>query len=73
MNLKDLFVPVNDLTAEEARQFIRDNKEGGYQLVDVRQLKEYNKGHIPGAIHVPLPELADRLDELDRHKPVLAY
>jgi hydroxyacylglutathione hydrolase len=33
-------------------------------VLDVRNRSEWDKGHIPGARHVPLAELPDRLDEL---------
>lgn len=37
-------------------------------LVDVRDGKEYQGGHIAGAINIPLAKLNDRLVELDKHK-----
>jgi glyoxylase-like metal-dependent hydrolase (beta-lactamase superfamily II) len=33
-------------------------------VLDVRRHDEWRDGHIAGAVHVPLPELEDRLDEL---------
>jgi len=42
------------------------------QLVDVRYDKEWEAGHIEGAVHIPEDDLEDRLDELDRSRPVLA-
>jgi len=43
--------------ADEARQ-------AGAVLVDVREPKEWTAFRAPGAVHVPLGELARRLDEL---------
>ena len=42
-------------------------------VLDVREDKEYAEGHIPKAKHIPLGQLADRLNELDKFKtkPVL--
>jgi rhodanese-related sulfurtransferase len=42
-------------------------------VLDVREDKEYATGHIPKAKHIPLGQLAGRLNELDkfRNKPVL--
>jgi hydroxyacylglutathione hydrolase len=34
------------------------------RIVDVRAASEWAEGHVPGALHVPLAELADRMDEL---------
>ena len=38
--------------------------EAGVRLVDVRESDEYTAGHIPGALHVPLGEVPDRLQEV---------
>lgn len=42
-------------------------------VLDVREDKEYAAGHIPKAKHIPLGQLAGRLNELDKfkNKPVL--
>lgn len=42
-------------------------------LVDVRPHEEYEAGHIPGAVSVPLDELPRRLGELPARKEVVAY
>jgi rhodanese-related sulfurtransferase/DNA-binding transcriptional ArsR family regulator len=42
-------------------------------LLDVRPRTEYDAGHLPGAVHIPLDELADRLGELPRDREILAY
>ena len=62
-----------NMSADEARKFIRDHKEGSFTLLDVRQDWEYEELRIPGATHIPLPELSERLGELDKSKPVVAY
>jgi rhodanese-related sulfurtransferase len=41
------------------------------QLVDVRYDKEWQAGHIDGAVHIPEDDLEDRLDELDRSRPIV--
>lgn len=41
------------------------------QLVDVRYDKEWREGHIEGAVHIPEDDIEDRLDELDRSRPVI--
>jgi hydroxyacylglutathione hydrolase len=46
-------------------------KQGGAQIVDVRNASEWAEGHVPGAIHVPLPELADRMADLPEGPLVL--
>lgn len=49
------------------------HKEGTFTLLDVRQPKEYQKAHIPGAKLVPLSELGDSLNELDPARGVIVY
>ena len=41
------------------------------QLVDVRHPEEWEAGHIEGARNIPLDDLARRVDELDRNRPVV--
>jgi rhodanese-related sulfurtransferase len=42
-------------------------------LIDVRPSLEYDSGHIPGAVRMPIEEIASRLDEIPRDRPVIAY
>ena len=71
--LKRLFTPVEALEPHQVRDFINQHKEGTYTLLDVRQPREYEGAHIPGATLIPLPKLYDSLNELDPDKPVIVY
>jgi rhodanese-related sulfurtransferase len=42
-------------------------------VLDVRPAIEYAAGHIPGAVSIPLAELAERLDELPEDIEIVAY
>ncbi|MEW5721616.1 MAG: metalloregulator ArsR/SmtB family transcription factor [Thermodesulfobacteriota bacterium] len=42
-------------------------------VIDVRPVEEYQAGHIPGAISVPLKELELRLAELPKDEEIVAY
>jgi rhodanese-related sulfurtransferase len=42
------------------------------QIVDVRESAEVAEGMIPGATHIALGELAGRLGDLDKSRPVIA-
>src|SRR5574341_191605 len=48
-------------------------QDGQVIVLDVRPPGEYDAGHIPGAVSVPLEELARRLTEIPRDQPVVAY
>ena len=61
------------MDAEEARAYVTERPEGTYTLLDVRQMREYEESRIPGSTLIPLPQLSNRLQELDPEKPVLVY
>lgn len=42
-------------------------------LVDVRESSEYQLGHIPNAINIPLRTLAHNLDKVPHDRPVILY
>ncbi len=46
---------------------------GGGLILDVRTVNEYNKGHIPGAVNIPIDDLRKRLSEIPQNSDVLAY
>ena len=58
-----------EVSREEAEKLI----EEGAQLVDVRADHEWEAGRIAGATHLPLAELAERVGELDKERPVVLY
>ena len=62
-----------NVSASEAHKLIHENKD--MLILDVRTKKEYNRGHIPGAILIPVNELSSRIKELSVHynKPILVY
>ena len=73
MRWKQFFTPVKAFNAEEARRYMQDRSAEGFTLLDVRQPQEYEAEHIPGAKLIPLPQLGERLGELDAEKPTLVY
>ena len=52
---------------------LRDADLSKVTLVDVRTPVEYELGHISGAINLPLDDLRERMNEIDREKPVYLY
>ena len=71
MRWKQFFTPVQSFDALEADDYMRQTNAAAYTLLDVRQPKEYEAEHLPGAKLVPLPDLGERLAELDAAKPQL--
>ena len=52
---------------EDAENLPRD---GSVTLLDTRTVREYQRGHIEGFYNIPVDELRDRVDELDKNKPI---
>ena len=51
-----------------------ESGDPGFVLLDSRSADSWEQGHIPGAVHLPGREIADRaVTELDRSVPVVAY
>lgn len=73
MRWKQFFTPVESVDVQKAREIIHETSAHDLNIVDVRQPKEYEQGHIPGAKLVPLPELNNRLEELDPEKATVVY
>ncbi|MDY7010124.1 MAG: FAD-dependent oxidoreductase [Planctomycetota bacterium] len=55
--------------AEDLDQLI---EKGGF-LLDVRTEREFRRGHIEGAVNIPIDEIRDRLDELPRGRTLFVY
>lgn len=49
------------------------SKKEKIMLIDVRPVKEYEAGHIPEAISIPLGELKKRIKDLPKGKTIIAY
>ena len=45
-------------------------RDGSVTLLDVRTIREYGNGHIEGFKNIPVDELRERLDEIEKDKPV---
>jgi rhodanese-related sulfurtransferase len=48
-------------------------RKGNVLVLDVRPALEYDHGHLPGAVSIPIDELPSRLDELPRDRRITTY
>jgi rhodanese-related sulfurtransferase len=42
-------------------------------IIDVRREEAYRAGHLPAAIHIPADEIAERMAEIPKERPVITY
>jgi hydroxyacylglutathione hydrolase len=50
-----------------------NERKSSLQVLDVRSPGEWKKGHVPGAHHIFVPELQNRMKEFDPEKPTAVY
>jgi len=70
---RDAYLGGGDTEAVDRGELQRRLAAGEVVAVDVRPAEEYAAGHIPGALSIPLDELADRLADLPGDIDVVAY
>lgn len=63
----------HELTPMNRRELLAQARQGEVVVLDVRPDNEFAAGHLPYALSLPLEELRQRLAELPRDKPVVAY
>ncbi len=73
MDPRRLFSPVKVISPADAKEMIDSAGPEGIILLDVRQPKEYERVHLPGAVLIPIAQLSTRLHELDGDKPIIVY
>jgi rhodanese-related sulfurtransferase len=61
---------MSDTTPEIAVDRLAREQSGAATVVDVREPGEYVTGHVPGTTFIPMGQLASRLGELDKARPV---
>ena len=57
----------------DVAEAVRAATEDGAVLLDIREPREWERRRIPGAVHIPMGDLAQRAGELDRSKPIVVY
>ena len=63
----------DSLEAVSRRELLQRSKDGLVTVLDVRPTEEYENGHIPGALNVPLDEIEQHLANLPKEQDVIAY
>ena len=52
---------------------LKQLQDTGAVVIDVREATEYEAGHIPGAINIPIRTLAQNLEQIPADQPVVVY
>ena len=60
---------IKQIDVSKARKLV----ESGATIIDTREKPVYDKGHLNGAIHIPVSEFRSRLDEIPKDKDVYLY
>lgn len=63
----------DELEPVSSRELDRRMREGNLTVIDVRPREEFEAGHIPGAVSVPLEQLRRRRAALPKSREVVAY
>lgn len=70
-------VGLNILNSEYRQIMVADLRplieSGEAYVIDVREPSEYAKGHIKGAVNIPMSQFRSRLDEIPRDRPVYVH
>ena len=71
--VREAFLGPEDVEQIDREELWRRARQGTVTVIDVRPPEEYAGGHLPGAISIPLDQLADRLADLPAGTEVVAY
>ncbi len=55
------------------KELLKRTKDGLVTVLDVRPPEEYQAGHIPGAVNLPLKDLKKRIKDLPKGQEIIAY
>ncbi len=62
----------NGYETSEALELLKPISDN-MQIIDVREKEEFELGNIPGSINIPLEQLREQLEMLDRKKEIVTY
>jgi rhodanese-related sulfurtransferase/predicted transcriptional regulator len=71
--IKDFRTQKNSLEPVSLNDLVNRMQSNDVILLDVRQEGEFKAGHIPKAVNIPIDQLIQRLDDLDKSKQYIAY
>jgi hydroxyacylglutathione hydrolase len=66
-------VPLQTITTADRTMVEESTRSGSATILDVRTPAEWREGHVPGAQHIPLGALPQRLGEITRGRPIIVH
>ncbi|TXT25237.1 MAG: putative transcription regulatory protein ArsR family [Gallionellaceae bacterium] len=73
MALQKIAVQPDDLVPSDRETLMKMARRGEVVVLDVRPVEEYLAAHLPFARSIPIDELRQRLAELPKDRPIVAY
>jgi len=70
---RDYLEGAEDFAPVERKELAKRIKAGTVTVIDVRPREEYEQGHLPGAISVPVDEVDEWARSAPKRRPVVAY
>jgi len=67
------FAHKDEMEPVPAKEVLERARKGLVTVLDVRPGEEFAAGHLPGAISIPVHELAKRINELPKRREIIAY
>lgn len=49
------------------------DQKKGMMLIDIRSAREYDQGHIPGSVNIPLTDIGDKIKKVKKEKEIVVY
>jgi rhodanese-related sulfurtransferase/DNA-binding transcriptional ArsR family regulator len=71
--IRDYFSSRDGMEPVAAAELLDRSRKGLVTVLDVRPREEYEAGHLPGAVNIPIEQLGRRLGELPKRKEIVAY
>jgi len=62
---------MKEISVQELKQMM--DRKDDFQLIDVREMNEYEYCRIEGSRHIPIGEVLSRVDELNHHMDVIFH
>ncbi len=73
LTVQRFFKGREELETVNREELVKRVRSKSVTVIDVRPPEEYEAGHIPGALSIPLNKLQSKLAEIPKDKQVVAY